>query len=205
MAAGFERGLKVLVAEDEPLAVLVIEDVLVGEGHAVVLAADGAVALDLAAKDSFDVLLTDLAMPRVGGVELILRLRLRQSQPHLPVVVMTGFLSPVAAQALCGQALPPVALLHKPFEIDRLPAALALVQGLRDEAPGRAVAAVSVLPLRATRCPRWGAGAAGRATRAAPPGSLPPPVAPPRSLHPGRSAWAAPPGPLQRRGVAAAA
>ena len=131
MAATSKRGLRVLVAEDEPLAALVIEDVLVGEGHAVALAQDGAAALELAAEQRFDVLLTDLAMPRVTGLELIRRLR--QTQPMLPVVVMTGFLSPLAAQELRGQARPPVALLQKPFEIDRLLEALALVQG--DEAP----------------------------------------------------------------------
>ncbi len=130
-----KRGLKVLVAEDEPLAALVIEDVLTSEGHVVALAQDGAEALELAGRDSFDLLLTDLAMPRLGGLELIQRLR--QSHPMLPVVVMTGFLSPAAAQELRGQARPPVALLQKPFEIDRLLAALALVQGQRGEAAGR--------------------------------------------------------------------
>lgn len=138
MPANSKRGLKVLVAEDEPLAALVIEDVLTGEGHAVALAQDGMEALDLAGRDRFDLLLTDLAMPRLDGLDLIRRLR--QSQPLLPVVVMTGFLSPAAAQELRDQARPPVALLQKPFEIDRLLAALALVQGLRGEPPCRAQA-----------------------------------------------------------------
>jgi CheY-like chemotaxis protein len=122
----FQRGLRVLVAEDEPLAALVIEEVLVGEGHVVALAQDGAAALELAGREAFDVLLTDLAMPRLTGLELIQALR--QTQPQLPVVVMTGFLSPAAARELCTEAQPPVALLQKPFEIDRLLEALALVR-----------------------------------------------------------------------------
>ena len=136
MASTPRRGLKVLVAEDEPLAALVIEDVLVSEGHDVALAQDGAAALEMAAAQRFDVLLTDLAMPRVTGLELIRQLR--QTQPQLPVVVMTGFLSPHAAQELRSQARPPVALLQKPFEINRLLDAMALVDAC--EAPCRAKA-----------------------------------------------------------------
>ncbi len=132
-----KRSLRVLVAEDEPLAAMVIEDVLVGEGHAVALAPDGAAALELAARQDFDVLLTDLAMPRVDGLALIRQLRL--TQPDLPVVVMTGFLSAPAAGELRGQAQPPVALLQKPFDIDRLLQALELVK--LAPAPCRAEAA----------------------------------------------------------------
>jgi CheY-like chemotaxis protein len=119
------RGLKVLVAEDEPLAAFVIQEVLLEAGHVVALAQDGAAALELAEGQVFDVLLTDLAMPQVTGLELIHRLR--QTQPQLPVVVMTGFLSEPAALALRDQAQPPVALLEKPFELDRLLEALAMV------------------------------------------------------------------------------
>ena len=128
MGATFTRSLRVLVAEDEELAALVIEEVLTGEGHLVTLAPDGAAALDRAlqaqaAQQEFDVLVTDLAMPRMTGMELIDQLRL--SHPNLPVVVMTGFLSPEHAAELSNQAYPPLALLHKPFRIDSLLAALA--------------------------------------------------------------------------------
>ncbi len=122
----FVNTLRVLVAEDEPLAAMVIEDVLSSEGHAVTLAPDGAAALALTAHHAFDVLLTDLAMPRLSGLELIQRLRL--THPDLPVVVMTGFLSPGEALQLRNQARPPLALLHKPFQIDSLLDALALVK-----------------------------------------------------------------------------
>ena len=68
------RPLCVLVAEDEPLLALVVEEALVEEGHAVALAPDGQAALEAAAeRGPFDVLLTDLRMPRLAGEELVWR------------------------------------------------------------------------------------------------------------------------------------
>ena len=121
--------LRVLVAEDERLAALVVEDALSDQGHHVVLARDGMEALDIAETLDFDVLLTDLAMPRVTGWELIARLRARRAD--LPVVVMTGYLPPGGGQALFADKRGPVALLHKPFELDQLFAALGRVASER--------------------------------------------------------------------------
>src|SRR5689334_6948296 len=92
MRNGGEDGLRVLLAEDESLAALVVEDALTDMGHAVVHAADGEAALHLAGTAPFDVLVTDIAMPRMTGLELIPQLRARH--PGLPVVVMTGYLPP---------------------------------------------------------------------------------------------------------------
>ena len=114
--------LRILVAEDEPLAAMVIEDALTEYGHTVILAADGEEAMRLAETGSFDVLVTDLAMPRMTGWELIPRLR--ADRPDLPVVVMTGFLPPNGQTLLQSAAGQPLALLLKPFEIDDLTSAI---------------------------------------------------------------------------------
>lgn len=117
--------LRVLVAEDEHLAALVVEDALLDQGHYVVLARDGREALDLAETLAFDVLVTDLAMPRVTGWELIPLMRARRAD--LPVVVMTGYLPPGGGQTLFADKRGPLALLHKPFDISQLYAALGRV------------------------------------------------------------------------------
>ena len=114
--------LRVLVAEDERLAALVVEDALLDQGHEVVLARDGQEALDIAEGFDFDVLITDLAMPRVTGWELIPRMRARRAD--LPVVVMTGYLPPGGGQILFADKRGPLALLQKPFGIGQLLAAL---------------------------------------------------------------------------------
>lgn len=123
-------GRVVLLAEDEYLLARLLGDVLEAEGFEVILAADGVEALERAGHRHVDVLLTDLDMPRLGGWELVGRLR--GDRPGLPVVVMTG--RPpcesarggapggggVAAVALGG----PFALLLKPFAPERLVEAL---------------------------------------------------------------------------------
>jgi CheY-like chemotaxis protein len=123
-------ALRVLLAEDEPLAAEVIEEGLVEAGFEVLAANDGQEAFDLAAGGAgFDLLLTDLRMPRLDGKELIARLRAQR--PDLPVVVMTGFPPPDGAAALqAGRG--PLRLLTKPIGISPLIAAL------RDVAGGRA-------------------------------------------------------------------
>jgi CheY-like chemotaxis protein len=119
--------LRVLMAEDEPLAAEVIEEGLVEAGFQVLAAEDGQAALDLvAAGAEFDLLLTDLRMPRMDGQELIRRLR--AWRPDLPVVVMTGFPPPDGAGALqSGTA--PLRLLTKPIALGLLTAALWAVAG----------------------------------------------------------------------------
>ncbi|WP_149539691.1 response regulator [Siccirubricoccus phaeus] len=124
--------LRVLVAEDEALAAMVLEDVLTEAGHRPVLAPDGEAALRLARESRFDLLLTDLAMPRMTGWQLIATLR--EEQPDLPLVVMTGYLPPGGRELLFQNPRPPRALLQKPFEIGQL---LAVLDGLRPRAEGR--------------------------------------------------------------------
>ncbi len=135
--AGGAPGLRILVAEDERLAALAIEEVLTEFGHDVLLAEDGQAALDLAAAHQVDVLVTDLAMPRVTGWELIPAIR--AWLPGLPVVVMTGYLPPGGRSVLAAHAPAPLAILKKPFEISELIAALDRVTPAA-EAPARAVA-----------------------------------------------------------------
>ena len=120
-------GLRILLAEDEALAALVVGDALTDMGHAVVHAADGEAALGLAGAQPFDMLVTDLAMPRLSGLDLIPLLR--AERPDLPVVVMTGFPPPDGPGALHGGKAP-LRLLTKPIGIAPLVAALRAVAGL---------------------------------------------------------------------------
>jgi CheY-like chemotaxis protein len=123
------NGIRVLVAEDEPLAAMVVEDILSELGYDVLLASDGEEAMRLAERQVFDVLVTDLAMPRMTGWELIPRLR--SKRPDLPVVVMTGFLPPNGREVLLSGQSGPLALVLKPFEISHLVRALEKVIGNR--------------------------------------------------------------------------
>lgn len=83
------RRLRILVAEDEALIGMAVEQELVERGHAVTMASDGQAALEMEARlGPFDALVTDMQMPRLRGDELVRRLR--ATRPDLLVVVMSA-------------------------------------------------------------------------------------------------------------------
>ncbi len=79
---------RILVVDDEDGFRLYVAEVLTRAGHLVEQAVDGADALRSIERQSFDVVMTDLAMPRVDGMDLIGRLR--QDQPEVQVIVLTS-------------------------------------------------------------------------------------------------------------------
>jgi len=79
---------RVLVVDDDPTARRPLELLLHAEGFVVSTASDGVAALEQAARTQPDVVLTDLEMAPMGGIELCRRLR--ELDPDLPVIVMTG-------------------------------------------------------------------------------------------------------------------
>ncbi|HXY68582.1 MAG TPA: sigma-54 dependent transcriptional regulator [Gemmatimonadales bacterium] len=80
---------RILVADDEPGVRGFIAEALADDGHAVVQAADGAEAAGRLARESFDLLITDLRMPRLDGMALLRQVR--GEQPELEVIVLTAF------------------------------------------------------------------------------------------------------------------
>jgi two-component system, NtrC family, response regulator AtoC len=79
---------RILVADDEDGLREFIAEALEDDGHTVVQAADGAEALQDIARESFDVLVTDLKMPRVDGMAVLQRARVEQ--PDMEVVMLTA-------------------------------------------------------------------------------------------------------------------
>ena len=79
----------VLIVDDEALIRDILADFLGMEGYTVRTAGDGMAALEELAKNRYDLLLSDLKMPKMGGLELLDQVRLRY--PHLLTVLMTGF------------------------------------------------------------------------------------------------------------------
>jgi two-component system KDP operon response regulator KdpE len=77
---------RVLVADDEPAIRKVVRDALEREGHEVATAIDGREALERFEQGAFDLVITDLAMPHVDGLELVKELRRRSP---LPILVLT--------------------------------------------------------------------------------------------------------------------
>lgn len=80
---------RILVVDDEEPVREVIGRRLAREGHRVQGAADGAQAWEAFQRDGFDVVITDLNMPRLGGMELIRRVK--ESAAQTVTIVLTGY------------------------------------------------------------------------------------------------------------------
>jgi two-component system KDP operon response regulator KdpE len=78
---------RVLVVDDETGIRKVVRDALERAGHEVESAPDGAAALDLAEEKPFDLVVTDLSMPKMSGIELVRRIREKSAVPILVLTV----------------------------------------------------------------------------------------------------------------------
>lgn len=82
---------RILLAEDEMLLATVVQATLEVNGYLVEHVPDGAAALGALEIDPLpDLVLTDLMMPRVGGDELIARIRSSERTKNLPVILMSA-------------------------------------------------------------------------------------------------------------------
>jgi len=121
------RALDILVVDDEAAIISFLTRFLTSRGHAVVGASDGLRALRIAEQFTFDVVVCDVHMPEMDGVELIRRMRMLPSCAGTRYVLSSGdgSESPMMGRA---RALGVDGLLGKPYTIDRL---VAVVEGPR--------------------------------------------------------------------------
>ncbi|MCH5377668.1 MAG: response regulator, partial [Planctomycetes bacterium] len=93
--------MRILVVDDEKIKRVSLADDLIGEGHEVVTASDGWQAADLLDREVFDVVITDLKMPKLDGLELLKRLKANPDNEDVAVILMTAYGSiPVAVEAM---------------------------------------------------------------------------------------------------------
>jgi DNA-binding NtrC family response regulator len=81
-------GAKVLLVEDDPVLARIYSCALAAAGYVVDHAADGAQGFERLLAGSYDVIVTDLCMPRLSGFDLLEEVRRRR--PEVPVVMVTG-------------------------------------------------------------------------------------------------------------------
>ncbi len=116
----------VLVVDDDPGVLFTLEEVLVSRGHEVVAARSGHDALKALDAPLVDVVVTDLAMPGMDGMQLLAAIRERD--PSMPVIMITAHGSERTAVAAMKAGA--YDYLHKPFAVDEV----ALVVGRAAEA-----------------------------------------------------------------------
>jgi len=84
-------GAKILLIEDDPQAVGVLEPILISKGYSVTVARDGVEGLEKVKSHSPDMLLCDIDMPRMDGIEVCRSVKNDPSTRLIPVVMLTGF------------------------------------------------------------------------------------------------------------------
>ena len=130
-------GLRVLIAEDDPLVAITLSDQLAELGHTVVaVASDGQEAIDMAQREKPEIALLDIKMPNVDGITAAEQIG---SQFDIPMVMLTAYSDrPLVLRAAEAGAL---GYLLKPVSAEELAANLSLAMArhreklaLKDEA-----------------------------------------------------------------------
>lgn len=85
-----EHPINVLIVDDEPISLAMMESMLDIPDYVTHTASGGGEALELVRQHAFAVALVDVQMPRMGGFELVRRLRAIPSTESLPVIFVTG-------------------------------------------------------------------------------------------------------------------
>ena len=118
-------GARILLVEDHPVNQTLMKTLLRRMGHTVALAEHGAEALELLAAHSYDLVLMDLQMPVMGGIEATRRLREREAGTarHLPVIALTARAMGGDREACMAAGMDDY--LSKPVDPDLLRATLA--------------------------------------------------------------------------------
>jgi two-component system response regulator HydG len=107
---------KILVVDDEASHRKMIEAVLSDEGYEIKQAGDGQAAIDAVEKGFFDLILMDIRMAEVSGLEALKQIK--EISPGIPIIIMTAYASvDSAVDALKSGAYD---YLTKPLDIDEL-------------------------------------------------------------------------------------
>ena len=107
---------RLLLVEDEPGLVLTLRDRLTREGYSVDTSADGESGLERAAGEAFDLVLLDVMLPRINGLDVLRELRKRGIET--PVIMLTA--KGQVADKVVGLKLGADDYVTKPFEMMEL-------------------------------------------------------------------------------------
>lgn len=111
-----EAKRSILVIEDEKNMREILKMLLEGEGHEVSVAKDGAEGLDFLNKDIFDLLITDIRMPKADGFQILKKTQ--EVSPDTLVIMITAF--GTTESAVEAMKLGAYDYIHKPFKIDEI-------------------------------------------------------------------------------------
>ena len=121
-------GIKILVVDDEPNIVELLKYNLENSGYETKEAYDGEEALNMVAKERFDLIILDLMLPKIDGIEVCRRLKREDS--HIPIIMLTAKSS--ESDKVLGLNIGADDYITKPFSIKELIGANALLRRIGD-------------------------------------------------------------------------
>ncbi len=106
----------ILVVDDEPAYRRMLAELLEGVSYSVDTAADGEQALKMVQKSNYDLVITDLSLPKMNGTQVLSAVK--RANPETPVILITGYAT--VDTAIEAMKLGAYDYIAKPFNIDRI-------------------------------------------------------------------------------------
>jgi CheY-like chemotaxis protein len=110
------KKASILVVEDEEEVRELLSDILLTEGHEVITAADGTEGVELFKSNHFDMVLTDLGMPKMSGWQVAEEIK--KINGNTPVVLITGWGIEINDSEIENRGVDLV--VNKPFRVDQV-------------------------------------------------------------------------------------
>ena len=111
---------KILVADDEPMIRKTLRLRLASEGFEVLEAADGAEVIEIAKTQRPDLIILDILMPHMNGVEASIALKQDKTTSDIPVIFLTALVPGKKDVSGTGKAVGDHIVFAKPFQFNRL-------------------------------------------------------------------------------------
>lgn len=111
-------SLKILIVEDDPRSRKLLTDLLTVKGHDVLEAHNGQEGVDLARASAPDLILMDIQMPQLDGLEAMRILKGHLQTRHIPIWVLTSYAMREDTQRICAEGCD--LCITKPFDVPSL-------------------------------------------------------------------------------------
>jgi DNA-binding NtrC family response regulator len=120
---------KAIVIDDEQIVLDSVSQILIDENYEVDVSLSGREGLDWAIERPYDIVLTDIRMPDIGGMRVLRDIK--RIKPSLPVLIITGYAT--AKSAVQAMKLGAADYIEKPFEPEQLLEAVSRALGISPE------------------------------------------------------------------------
>jgi len=107
--------MRILVTDDDPIIRKLLFEVLTSDGHRVTVTENGLEAVRETEKQAFELVLMDVHMPLMNGLEALIKIR--NQRPEMAVAMMDSYPDQLVRQAESKGAL---TCIHKPFDLDEI-------------------------------------------------------------------------------------